>query len=288
MLNLTKMNLYRLCRSKLFYSIVAILFLMVTLVTNMELDLEEQALKEQFIEEYGVDTEEAGSTPGITFNANYGERVGLGDVLVGNAGSGLAVLLVSIFVVIFADAERKGGFLKTLQVGQADKKYVFASKTIVFFVVSAVMMAVTLLATLVGFHLAHRSIADSMTAADVGDLALYLLKQILLHTAFSVFCLTLYELIRNSNYCLLIVIFTSLGVLTWLVAMLEGKLAAISPFMEKIIARLGLSQYMIVTRISGLKLYPVFPYVSSLVVAVIGIAVYLTLGMLIHCKRDTI
>ena len=155
---------------------------MVTLVTNMELDLEEQALKEQFIEEYGVDTEEAGSTPGITFNANYGERVGLGDVLVGNAGSGLAVLLVSIFVVIF----------------------------------------------------------------------------------------------------------TSLGVLTWLVAMLEGKLAAISPFMEKIIARLGLSQYMIVTRISGLKLYPVFPYVSSLVVAVIGIAVYLTLGMLIHCKRDTI
>lgn len=284
MINLIKMNFYRMFRSRLFYILLLVNFGILLLLTSLEGDPETQELDRQIIAEQGINPDETDSDIGMTLGLIMTENTPLEDIYAGGVGSGFILVLTGIFASVYSDEERKNGFLKNLTVGARGKKYIFASKAPVLFVFCLVQMLVALAATYIGSNLTGEYVIVHPT-----NLIHYIVTQIILHTAFGLLIMTFYEMFRNVVLNILVTVFASVNFFGLMFSMLEMKIGVFKSISEAFGGRLEIVQYLLVTRVKTMSVNDtVFPYVSSIVLAVAGVLMYLILGMVIYQKRDTI
>ena len=114
MLNLIKMNISRLFRTKALYTtmiIEVVLFFLITMVVG------------------------GGSVVEMA-----------GEFL----GSGLVLMLVGIFATVYSDEERKSGFLKNLGSSKGRKRLIFVSKIPVIFLYNVILLIAGTAATFIG------------------------------------------------------------------------------------------------------------------------------------------
>lgn len=284
MINLTKMNLNRMFYNKLFYILMIINFGICILIASLEADPVNQELDQQIMAEQGIDPSEDDTGFGMTVGGNITEETPLEDIYAEMVGCGLILTLVGVFASVYSDEERKSGFLKNLTVGKNGKKYVFASKASVLFIFCFLQMMIGFVATQIGSNLTgHYGIVN------LGNLVFYILVETLLHTAFGLFIMAFYEIFRNVVFNILVAVFASLNLFGFIFSLLETKLGVLRMIAEAFGGRFEIVQYMLVTRIRNMQVNEsVFPFVPSIVVALVGLTLYLVLGMVIHSKRDTI
>lgn len=145
-------------------------------------------------------------------------------------------------------------------------------------------MLVGLVATYIGSNL-----PANYHIVNWGNLIIYILTETLLHTAFGLFIMVLYEIFRNVVVNILVAVFASLNLFGFIFSLLETKLGVMRMFAEAFGGRFEIVQYMLVTRIRNMQVNEsVFPFVPSIVVALVGLALYFILGMVIYSKRDTV
>lgn len=284
MINLTKMNLNRMFYNRLFYILMIINFGICILIASLEADPVNQELNQQYMEEEEIDPNEEDAGFGMTVGGNVTQDTSLEDIYAEMVGCGLILTLVGVFASVYSDEERKSGFLKNLTVGIKGKKYIFASKAPVLFVFCFLQMLVGLAATQIGSNLTGHHVI-----ANWGNLIVYILTETLLHTAFGLFIMAVYEIFRNVVINILVAVFASLNLFAFIFSLLEANLGALRMFAEAFGGRFEIVQYMLVTRIRNMQVNEnVFPFMPSIVVALAGLVLYFILGMVIYSKRDTI
>lgn len=268
MLNLIRMNIYRLIKSKFVIGLIIVAVISSIFAIGM-VDVDESSLEYEIMMEQGVDATEKGF--GFTITSMLEPTVT--QVMEGVLHSGLLLVTISVFAVIFSGGERNSGYLKNIVLPKKKKFYLFVAKLVPVSIFSVLCFAVSTL-----------SVFCTVGQLELGAIALLvpeLVIQLLLHIAFAVCMLAYMELFRNQAIGLVVAIFGSMGLHVVVVNLLEEALAGIG-----IPEFLLFGKNMIVAAANGMAVDMPEAFLSCTMTAVFGIIMYMVIGSVIFSKRD--
>lgn len=263
-MNLIRMNLYRFMKTKSVYVILIVTALLTGfLAVDMESE-EDQAISQELLQQEGIDADDTiGLTIGMNVLSSASEMTGE------MVGSGMIMLLLSIFVVLFSNAERAGGYLKNLNSCAGTKAQIFLAK------IAPVMLFAFVILWIIPFV----SVVSGLQGKDIltKEFLLYMTVQWLIHTAYAIFALMIMEITRSLVAGILIGIFASMGVGVTLIQ-----------FMENAVYGQGIiSEHMLVSMTRMLTPENVVSLLApALVTGVISVLAYSAAGALTFQKRD--
>lgn len=158
-----------------------------------------------------------------------GTEVPLMELVAVNVKSKLLLMFLVVFVTYFAGSEGRNGFLKNIA-GQVTHKGIFVfSKSVVISIFAVMMIAGAVLATMLG----SVAFLGYINIANIGQGCVFLIVQILLHIAYGMFVLFLFNVTESSVATMLAGILIAAGILQIVDAILVSvfsKLQAISDF----------------------------------------------------------
>lgn len=289
MLNLSRMNLYRLLKSKSFYLTVGILglFMLLTVIiltydvpnTKSESFLEEE--KESTIHYKSaqeMQKEEDVVNVGISFSSSsVAEEPTLVNLNLEMIGSGFVLLFTGIFAAIFVSAESSSGFLKNIAGCVKRRSLLIWGQLLSLAVfVLAEFLAVEFIFTTAGFLL-----IQNFALGSIQELLLFLAVQYLLHLAFAVLIMFIFQLLQSKTFSIVAACCLSSGIGTLIISyigVLLGKLG---------VSNFTLSKYLIS---SNVQTYSNSSANSTILRAVLisfgAIILYNILSGIILSKRD--
>lgn len=289
MLNLSRMNLYRLLKSKSFYLTVGILglFMLLTVIiltydvpnTKSESFLEEE--KESTIHYKSaqeMQKEEDVVNVGISFSSSsVAEEPTLVNLNLEMVGSGFVLLFTGIFAAIFVSAESSSGFLKNIAGCVKRRSLLIWGQLLSLAVfVLAEFLAVEFIFTTAGFLL-----IQNFALGSIQELLLFLAVQYLLHLAFAVLIMFIFQLLQSKTFSIVAACCLSSGIGTLIISyigVLLGKLG---------VSNFTLSKYLIS---SNVQTYSNSSANSTILRAVLisfgAIILYNILSGIILSKRD--
>lgn len=117
MLNIIKMDLYRMLKTKSMYVIWIVLAAILLITTSLcktdyELSTEKDAMKQEQVTEPTVDNINVGMM--VTLPTEPGEKVTVYDIFFANSQGKLYALLLVIFTVLFSTADISSGYIKNI------------------------------------------------------------------------------------------------------------------------------------------------------------------------------
>lgn len=287
MLNLIRMNLYRFFKEKGYIALI-IIMLCTVLISSIAIELNtSEAVVTEYVDENGStvrsvewSNEETGDSVKVSSEAD----ISFGQLFIEIMGGGVLVMIVGIFAIIYSDNERKFGFVKNLTVRKSERVAVFAAKAVPVFLFTLF----TMIAAMIGIYLGSLLIAP-VPFGDLNQFMAYFGVQLLLSTAYGIFSLALYELIRREVVTVIIIIFSSLGLVSQLVQLLEAGLVEIGLCSEAFMEKFEISQHFLEVRSSAIQLGDVSGgRPCAVIIAIIGMAVYLVAGMILYRKKDVV
>ncbi|MBE5929921.1 MAG: hypothetical protein E7268_02525 [Lachnospiraceae bacterium] len=226
MLNLLKMDLYRLFRSSTTWIMLLVTVGMAVFgvsmtkydASNMEQGADSMAT------EIGADVSDDGVNLNFGISATTLPEWATGDVdfadLVNTqVGSGLFLIVVSIFVTLFVCAEHKNGYIKNIAGQFPNRGVLIVSKAVA---IGAQVLAMFLVLFVTMFVTGKICFGDKLVLNSVGKLFTVLGGQFVLHYAFAGVILCLGVLFRSSALSMTIGILISCK-LTSLLYMLGNK-----------------------------------------------------------------
>ena len=272
MLNLIKMNLYRLMKSKTYIAILVFFvftFLLGWLIINMNVYF--QAASGSGSITVGMENSDAGA---LTISGIY---CMVSSILIAYA--------VAIFSIIHCEKERKHGFIKNLSAGKKDKARVFLAKIVPAFVVAVAFHIAMFAGTALGL--------STRGPIPMGDSIVRIVQfsmiNILLCTGIAAFSMAAYELFRNVIPVLILVVNTISGAVGKLIWFGELCLFKFGLHSETSLEKFDITRHFMSTRISGLNIANMFDAKpSNIVIALVGMTVYLAIGVLIYQKKDVV
>lgn len=277
MYNLVKMDLYRLFRSASTYVMIALAVFVACFaifMTNLGLNMMKDVPASDID---NADADTAISSFGIFVDTNpqwIDGDIDVSEMLGAQLKSRMALILVSVFVVLFFAAERKNGFIKNIAGMFHNRSIMVAAKffavAVQVFVLFAAYAAFTMISCLI-------FLGDRLVLSSVTELLSLLGVQYLLHFAFACFTVFLCLLSNSSALCI------AIGIL-----LCSGFGSLIYNLINYVIGRsFSVEKYMLETTISS-----VGAGVSSdialraVIVGVIFILASTSISMLIVQKRD--
>lgn len=279
MLNMIRMELYRMFKSKSMYIIWAVMVFMVV-VTAVDMKAYMNDLQRQ--EAYEA-TEEAqeNSAPNIGMTvvvpADTEEEADVFSFLYGNIQGKFIALLIVIFVVIYSMADINSGYIKNIAGQVAKRQNLVIAKVITIFtyviMTMGLFVAVQLLSNLIVFGYVEMGPAK--------ELLLYMGTQILLHFALALVCMTMAILTRSSLLSMIIAVCLCMN----LQVLLYGLL-------DKLIEKAGVENFMMLkhTLTGKIAMLPmgikVDDAIQAVTVAVVFGGVAMALGSWVFKKRD--
>lgn len=283
MINLMIMNFCRLLKTKSFYITILIAFAVFFFLSTIETDPAEQEFDRVIAEQEGISADSEGT--GMTLGEDITETSHIEDIYRSIVGSGLLLMIIGISSAGFSSEERNSGFLKNLTVGSREKKYIFISKIPVILLYSLVLLGSALL----GVKLACLFRGNPVyTVESAAGLLFFFILEVLLHTAYGVFTMAIYEAGRKLIISVMVAIFGAMGIFSFIFGMAESRITSAGGVIGNMVGKIGLSQLMIVTNARGLEVTPkLVSYWGPFAVALVGIVVYLIIGVTVFTKRDT-
>ena len=207
-----------------------------------------------------------------------GTEVPLMELVAVNVKSKLLLMFLVVFVTYFAGSEGRNGFLKNIA-GQVTHKGIFVfSKSVVISIFAVMMIAGAVLATMLG----SVAFLGYINIANIGQGCVFLIVQILLHIAYGMFVLFLFNVTESSVATMLAGILIAAGILQIVDAILVSvfsKLQAISDFSIMNYLTSGNVGLLSLDSTSGL-------YIRASIIAVGAIVLMNTLSSVIIQRRD--
>ncbi len=285
MLNIIKMDLYRMLKSKitLVMLLITIGFTFFTVyIAKVDLKLmqENKAYQEQMSEMEDGD----GVVVGVQMQGNSSwldenHKISVGELFFYNIASGILLILITVFAVVFTRAEEKHGYIKTINGQARSRGSFFLSNILVISMFSIVIIALELI--LIPF--ASKIIFGYVSFAGTGSMIINILVQTLLHVVFGIVISMICTLIRNSGAAITIGICAAAGTF--------GIVSALVNYV--LINKLGVSEsfdltnYMITGNVKSITdTVANSVLIRSVAVGVIYAIIALVIGMTISKKRD--
>lgn len=306
MINMIKMEMFRLFKTKSLYVILAIMAAITVFFTYMVKDTLNQmneaettqaeqnsgAGYSEFADGFEAGVQENGETDSreadarssalVTVEPSTIEDASIDDVtlltMLYDSASGMMLgLFLVIFAVLFATADTTCGFIKNIGGQVSSRNILILSKAFGLLVYTVVLFA----SYIVVQGISTQIFFGYIKPGDAGELASYLALQILLHFALALFCMMLALLIKNNVVTIIIVVLLCADIpalLFRIINQLIGKLG---------IENFDISKYSLTNTISVLETSAAkSEVVSAVCIGICFAAFAVLLSCFIFKKRD--
>ena len=303
MLNMIKMDVYRMFRTKSMYVIWIILLasaLLTSFLSKIDYDAANKEWERQQAVESQADTdgqtvdvinaqdiEEQQADDSNTDNVNIGmsvelptepgKKVTVMDVFFSNAQGKFYALFLVIFAVMFATADIKSGYIKNIGGQVSQRGMLIVSRAVAL----ALFTAITFAGIFVFQAAANMLAFKCVVWGNWKEIIPYFLTELMLHYAFVLICMAIAVIIKNNVISMTLSICLTMNIMSIAYA-----------FIDYVVNRRGLHNFSIYkyTVTGRMAMLPMNAgrddVVSSMCVAAVFIIIMLSLSSYIFQKRD--
>ena len=280
MLNLIKMDLYRMFRTKSLYVIwivlaVALLFTTILCKTDYEILNEADAVQQEQVAELTTENINVGMM--VTLPTEPGEKVTVFDIFFGNSQGKFYALFLVIFAVLFSTADISSGYIKNIGGQVQSRGALVISRAIAL----AVFTIMTLAGVFVFQAVANGIIFGYLEWGDARAILLYFATEVVLHYALVLICMTIAVTLKNNVISMVIAVCLTMNVMTIVYGLVNNA-----------IQKMGIQNFQIYeyTITGKLSLLPMNPggkeCLAAFGVALAFIVATIVAGSVVFQKRD--
>lgn len=283
MLNMIKMDLYRMFKAKSLYVIWCILISLLFLSTWLTKTEYQSEVKNQ--EEYRNETAENGGEPepDMVFGmqtvlpTEVGEDITVFDMIFANISGRTVALFLVIFAVIYATADIGSGYIKNFGGQVARREGLIISKASALLIFTGLTLLITFLTQAVSNYI----ILGYLKWGNTGGMFRYMALELLLHFALAMMIMTIAVLARNNVFSMIFAICLCMN-------MMAMVYSGIQVLVKKIgFGNLNLMKYTLMDKIGSLSMnFSSGAMERMIVLSLFYIGIMALLGMYIYRKRD--
>ena len=205
MLNIIKMDLYRMLKTKSMYVIWIVLAAILLITTSLcktdyEFLTEKDAMKQEQVTEPTVDNINVGMM--VTLPTEPGEKVTVYDIFFANSQGKFYALFLVIFTVLFSSADIGSGYIKNIGGQVRSRRNLIFSKASVLFVYTTVTMLLYFIIQII----AQQMYFGYLEWGNGSELLRYFGIQILLHYALVLISMAIAVVLNSNVFSMTIVI----------------------------------------------------------------------------------
>ncbi len=278
MLNMLKMDLYRMFKSRSCYVILLIMILVTLLTTYLEAQPpeEESAEVQTYLEEQ-QETIEFGMSVSVSSVMEAGEQITVLGMFYANSQAKALGLFLVIFTVIFSTADINNGYIKNIG-GQVKSRW----KLMISRAFSILVYTVIFLGLFILFQaVSNRIFLGYLEWGDGKAFLTYLGIAVLLNFALEMICMAISVLVRNNVFSMIFAICLCMNLMILLYNAID-----------RLIAKTGVKDFQLFkyTVTGKIAVFPINPTGQECAGAVLIALIFSAAAILLSCvvfeKRD--
>lgn len=278
MLNMMKMDLYRMVKTKSTYVILFVMILVTVLTTYLATQMpEEEMAAAQEMESGQEETVNFGMTVSVSEVAEAGEQITVFGMFYANSQAKALGLFLVIFTVIFSTADINSGYIKNIG-GQVKSRW----KLIISRTFSILVYTILFLGLFILFQaVSNRIFFGYLEWGDGKAFLIYLGISILLDFALEMICMAVSVLLRNNVFSMIFAI-----------CLCMNLMVIIYNAIDRLIAKNGGKDFHLLeyTVTGKLAVFPINPTGQECLGAVLIALIFSGAAILLSCivfeKRD--
>lgn len=283
MLNVLKMDVYRLLHTKSSYVMAIVLVVMIFLTTVLVGSVEDMPAVDtdsvQISSDDTIDSGDAANNVGInvTVPTESGEKITVFDEFYGNAQGKALALLIVIFAVLFTTGDISSGYVKNTAGQVRHRWYLVVSKAVCLFVYTLFM----LILTIVSQALANRLILGHLEWGDGVIFLHYFLLQFLLHYALVLICMAIAIILKSNVLSMILGVCLCMNMMNIIYGLVDHLIYKITD------NNFQMLKYTVTGKMGSLPMNPDgAAAVPAIIVAIAFIAAALLIQSFVFEKRD--
>lgn len=280
MLNIIKMDLYRMLKTKSMYVIWIVLAAILLITTSLcktdyELLTEKDAMKQEQVTEPTVDNINVGMM--VTLPTEPGEKVTVYDIFFANSQGKLYALLLVIFTVLFSTADISSGYIKNIGGQVGNRGSLIFSRSIALSVFTVLTMTGAFL-----FQAAANGIVfGELEWGNTKAILSYFVTELALHYALVLICMAIAIILKNNVISMVIAVCLSMNVMTIVYGVINSAIQKIG------IQNFQIYKYTITGKLSLLPMNPSGnECLAAFGVAIVFIVMMISVSSVVFQKRD--
>ena len=280
MLNIIKMDLYRMLKTKSMYVIWIVLAAILLITTSLcktdyELSTEKDAMKQEQVTEPTVDNINVGMM--VTLPTEPGEKVTVYDIFFANSQGKLYALLLVIFTVLFSTADISSGYIKNIGGQVGNRGSLIFSRSIALSVFTVLTMTGAFL-----FQAAANCIVfGKLEWGNTKAILSYFVAELALHYALVLICMAIAIILKNNVISMVIAVCLSMNVMTIVYGVINSAIQKIG------IQNFQIYKYTITGKLSLLPMNPSGnECLAAFGVAIVFIVMMISVSSVVFQKRD--
>ena len=286
MLNMIKMDVYRMFRTKSMY-VIWIILLASALLTSFLSKIDYDAVNKEWEQQQAVESNKEQLSQQNADNVNIGmsvelptepgKKVTVMDVFFSNAQGKFYALFLVIFAVMFATADIKSGYIKNIGGQVSQRGMLIVSRAVAL----ALFTAITFVGIFVFQAAANMLAFKCVVWGNWKEIIPYFLTELTLHYAFVLICMAIAVIIKNNVISMTLSVCLTMNIMSIVYA-----------FIDYVVNRSGhhnfsIYKYTVTGRMAMLPMNAGREdVVSSMCVAAVFIIIMLSLSSYIFQKRD--
>ena len=280
MLNIIKMDLYRMLKTKSMYVIWIVLAAILLITTSLcktdyELSTEKDAMKQEQVTEPTVDNINVGMM--VTLPTEPGEKVTVYDIFFANSQGKLYALLLVIFTVLFSTADISSGYIKNIGGQVGNRGSLIFSRSIALSVFTVLTMTGAFL-----FQAAANCIVfGELEWGNTKAILSYFVTELALHYALVLICMAIAIILKNNVISMVIAVCLTMNVMTIVYGVVNSAIQKIG------IQNFQIYKYTITGKLSLLPMNPSGnECLAAFGVAMVFIVMMISVSSVVFQKRD--
>ena len=299
MLNMIKMDVYRMFRTKSMY-VIWIILLASALITSFLSKIDYDAANKEWEKQQAVESQADTDTDMQAADSNKeqlsqqntdnvnigmsvelptepGKKVTVMDVFFSNAQGKFYALFLVIFAVMFATADIKSGYIKNIGGQVSQRGMLIASRAVAL----ALFTAITFAGIFVFQAAANMLAFKCVVWGNWKEIIPYFLTELMLHYAFVLICMAIAVIIKNNVISMTLSVCLTMNIMSIVYALIDyvGNRVGLHNF--------NIYKYTVTGRMAMLPMNAGRDdVVSSMFVAAVFIIIMLSLSSYIFQKRD--
>ena len=280
MLNMIKMDLYRMFRTKSLYVIWIVLAAILLITTSLcktdyELLTEKDAMKQEQVTEPTVDNINVGMM--VTLPTEPGEKVTVFDIFFANSQGKFYALFLVIFAVLFSTADISSGYIKNIGGQVGNRGSLIFSRSIALSVFTVLTMTGAFL-----FQAAANCIVfGELELGNTKAILSYFVAELALHYALVLICMAIAIILKNNVISMVIAVCLSMNVMTIVYGVINSAIQKIG------IQNFQIYKYTITGKLSLLPMNPSGnECLAAFGVAIVFIVMMISVSSVVFQKRD--
>ena len=280
MLNIIKMDLYRMFKTKSMYVIWIVLAAILLITTSLcktdyELLNEKDAMKQEQVTEPTVDNINVGMM--VTLPTGPGEKVTVFDIFFANSQGKFYALFLVIFAVLFSTADISSGYIKNIGGQVGNRGSLIFSRSIALSVFSVLTMTGAFL-----FQAAANCIVfGELEWGNTKAILSYFVAELALHYALVLICMAIAIILKNNVISMVIAVCLTMNVMTIVYGVVNSAIQKIG------IQNFQIYKYTITGKLSLLPMNPSGnECLAAFGVAIVFIVMMISVSSVVFQKRD--